>query len=182
LTYLDLFSFNKNKIKSIEYISLIFLILFSLKLNKKLILLNFLIQNLTIWMILIKRLLFSNQIPNNRFFFVFLFLYFLTCRVSLHEIKRKQLSPLNPSTLSLFLSSNLGFQNPQFRSPQIKPNQYSWRKPSSINELGFLKSQSMPETMVSSAGGLLAMLNESHPLLKQHALYNLNNFVDQFWP
>ncbi|KAJ6754634.1 26S PROTEASOME NON-ATPASE REGULATORY SUBUNIT [Salix purpurea] len=26
------------------------------------------------------------------------------------------------------------------------------------------------------------MLNESHPLLKQHALYNLNNFVDQFWP
>ncbi|KAH8484028.1 hypothetical protein Peur_063695 [Populus x canadensis] len=40
----------------------------------------------------------------------------------------------------------------------------------------------MPETMVSSAGGLLAMLNESHPLLKQHALYNLNNFVDQFWP
>ncbi|KAJ6424247.1 hypothetical protein OIU84_025099 [Salix udensis] len=40
----------------------------------------------------------------------------------------------------------------------------------------------MATTMVSSAGGLLAMLNESHPLLKQHALYNLNNFVDQFWP
>ncbi|KAJ6420792.1 hypothetical protein OIU84_028206 [Salix udensis] len=40
----------------------------------------------------------------------------------------------------------------------------------------------MPETMVSSAGGLLAMLNESHPLLKQHALYNLNNLVDRFWP
>ncbi|GLT68610.1 hypothetical protein SLA2020_408220 [Shorea laevis] len=37
-------------------------------------------------------------------------------------------------------------------------------------------------TMVSSAGGLLAMLNESHPLLKLHALSNLNSFVDQFWP
>ncbi|CAL1384481.1 unnamed protein product [Linum trigynum] len=40
----------------------------------------------------------------------------------------------------------------------------------------------MAATMVSSAGGLLAMLNESHPLLKQHALLNLNNYVDQFWP
>ncbi|OAY28247.1 26S proteasome non-ATPase regulatory subunit 1 homolog A [Manihot esculenta] len=40
----------------------------------------------------------------------------------------------------------------------------------------------MAATMVSSAGALLAMLNESHPLLKQHALYNLNKFVDQFWP
>lgn len=40
----------------------------------------------------------------------------------------------------------------------------------------------MATTMVSSAGGLLAMLNESHPLLKQHALNNLNNLVDQFWP
>ncbi|KAI8002632.1 hypothetical protein LOK49_LG08G02442 [Camellia lanceoleosa] len=37
-------------------------------------------------------------------------------------------------------------------------------------------------TMVSSAGGLLAMLNESHPLLKLHALSNLNAFVDSFWP
>ncbi|KAM1014442.1 hypothetical protein ACFX2C_044426 [Malus domestica] len=39
-------------------------------------------------------------------------------------------------------------------------------------------------TMVSSAGGLLllAMLNESHPLLKLHALSNLNNLVDNFWP
>jgi len=36
--------------------------------------------------------------------------------------------------------------------------------------------------MVSSAGGLLAMLNESNPLLKLHALNNLNNFVDYFWP
>uniref|UniRef100_A0A2P2MRE3 26S proteasome non-ATPase regulatory subunit 1 homolog n=1 Tax=Rhizophora mucronata TaxID=61149 RepID=A0A2P2MRE3_RHIMU len=40
----------------------------------------------------------------------------------------------------------------------------------------------MAAMTVSSAGGLLAMLNESHPLLKQHALYNLNNFVDRFWP
>ncbi|KAF2288874.1 hypothetical protein GH714_022515 [Hevea brasiliensis] len=40
----------------------------------------------------------------------------------------------------------------------------------------------MAATMVSSAGALLAMLNESHPQLKQHALYNLNKFVDQFWP
>ncbi|XP_073132108.1 26S proteasome non-ATPase regulatory subunit 1 homolog A-like [Henckelia pumila] len=37
-------------------------------------------------------------------------------------------------------------------------------------------------TMVSSAGGLLAMLNESHPALKLHALSNLNSFVDYFWP
>ncbi|KAG4131319.1 hypothetical protein ERO13_D09G198500v2 [Gossypium hirsutum] len=37
-------------------------------------------------------------------------------------------------------------------------------------------------TMVSSAGGLLAMLNESHPQLKYHALSNLISFVDQFWP
>lgn len=37
-------------------------------------------------------------------------------------------------------------------------------------------------TAVSSAGGLLAMLNETHPLLKLHALSNLNNLVDNFWP
>ncbi|XP_073279347.1 26S proteasome non-ATPase regulatory subunit 1 homolog A-like [Primulina huaijiensis] len=37
-------------------------------------------------------------------------------------------------------------------------------------------------TMVSSAGGLLAMLNENHPALKLHALSNLNSFVDYFWP
>ncbi|KAL1807180.1 hypothetical protein ACET3Z_030248 [Daucus carota] len=35
---------------------------------------------------------------------------------------------------------------------------------------------------VSSAGGLLAMLNENHPTLKLHALTNLNAFVDYFWP
>ncbi|XP_043704491.1 26S proteasome non-ATPase regulatory subunit 1 homolog A-like [Telopea speciosissima] len=37
-------------------------------------------------------------------------------------------------------------------------------------------------TMVSSASGLLAMLNEPHPTLKLHALSNLNTFVDYFWP
>ncbi|XP_057783630.1 26S proteasome non-ATPase regulatory subunit 1 homolog A-like [Salvia miltiorrhiza] len=37
-------------------------------------------------------------------------------------------------------------------------------------------------TTVSSAGGLLAMLNESHPALKIHALSNLNAFVNYFWP
>ncbi|KAK8539432.1 hypothetical protein V6N12_043058 [Hibiscus sabdariffa] len=37
-------------------------------------------------------------------------------------------------------------------------------------------------TMVSSAGGLLAMLKESHLQLKSHALSNLLIFVDQFWP
>ncbi|KAI3965322.1 hypothetical protein MKW92_001657, partial [Papaver armeniacum] len=36
-------------------------------------------------------------------------------------------------------------------------------------------------TMVSSASGLLAMLNESHPALKLHALINLNTCVDYFW-
>ncbi|GFY93031.1 26S proteasome regulatory complex, non-ATPase subcomplex, Rpn2/Psmd1 subunit [Actinidia rufa] len=40
----------------------------------------------------------------------------------------------------------------------------------------------MAAAMVSSAGGLLAMLSESHPLLKLHALSNLNAFVDYFWP
>ncbi|KAG7995507.1 hypothetical protein I3843_01G113100 [Carya illinoinensis] len=40
----------------------------------------------------------------------------------------------------------------------------------------------MAATMVSSAGGLLAMLNEAHPSLKLHALSNLNNLVDNFWP
>ncbi|KAK1279681.1 hypothetical protein QJS04_geneDACA019742 [Acorus gramineus] len=35
---------------------------------------------------------------------------------------------------------------------------------------------------VSSAGGLLAMLNESNPSLKLHALSNLNTLVDVFWP
>ncbi|KAL1561625.1 26S proteasome non-ATPase regulatory subunit 1 A [Salvia divinorum] len=37
-------------------------------------------------------------------------------------------------------------------------------------------------TTVSSAGGLLAMLNESHPALKIHALTHLNTFVNYFWP
>lgn len=40
----------------------------------------------------------------------------------------------------------------------------------------------MASAMVSSAGGLLAMLNEPHPALKLHALSYLNNLVDQFWP
>uniref|UniRef100_A0A0D6QRD2 26S proteasome non-ATPase regulatory subunit 1 homolog n=1 Tax=Araucaria cunninghamii TaxID=56994 RepID=A0A0D6QRD2_ARACU len=34
----------------------------------------------------------------------------------------------------------------------------------------------------SSASGLLAMLNEHHPMLKLHALTNLNRLVDNFWP
>ncbi|KAL3724585.1 hypothetical protein ACJRO7_029711 [Eucalyptus globulus] len=37
-------------------------------------------------------------------------------------------------------------------------------------------------TMVSSAGGLLAMLTEEHPRLKLHALSNLNKCVDYYWP
>nr|XP_043631876.1 26S proteasome non-ATPase regulatory subunit 1 homolog A-like [Erigeron canadensis] len=40
----------------------------------------------------------------------------------------------------------------------------------------------MATAMVSSAGGLLAMLNEPHPSLKLHALSNLNTYVDYFWP
>lgn len=35
---------------------------------------------------------------------------------------------------------------------------------------------------MSSASGLLAMLNEHHPILKLHALTNLNRLVDNFWP
>ncbi|KAL2620791.1 hypothetical protein R1flu_000996 [Riccia fluitans] len=37
-------------------------------------------------------------------------------------------------------------------------------------------------TVVSTASGLLAMLQEHHPALKLHALNNLNAFVDHFWP
>jgi 26S proteasome regulatory subunit N2 len=37
-------------------------------------------------------------------------------------------------------------------------------------------------TLVSWAGGLLAMLNESRPELKLYALSNLNKLVDGFWP
>ncbi|GAB4844091.1 26S proteasome non-ATPase regulatory subunit 1 A [Ancistrocladus abbreviatus] len=37
-------------------------------------------------------------------------------------------------------------------------------------------------TMVSSAGALLAMLNENHPTLKLYALSNLNAFAHYFWP
>ncbi|KAG5396556.1 hypothetical protein IGI04_018370 [Brassica rapa subsp. trilocularis] len=40
----------------------------------------------------------------------------------------------------------------------------------------------MAAAMVSSAGGLLAMLNEPQPTLKHHALSHLNNLVDRFWP
>ncbi|KAF1872879.1 hypothetical protein Lal_00015982 [Lupinus albus] len=40
----------------------------------------------------------------------------------------------------------------------------------------------MATTLVSSAGGMLAMLNEPHLSLKLHALSNLNNLVDTFWP
>ncbi|KAH0932565.1 hypothetical protein HID58_009682 [Brassica napus] len=40
----------------------------------------------------------------------------------------------------------------------------------------------MAAAMVSSAGGLLAMLNEPQPSLKHHALSHLNNLVDRFWP
>lgn len=37
-------------------------------------------------------------------------------------------------------------------------------------------------TKLSSAGGMLPMLTESHPQLKVYALYNLIIFLDQFWP
>ena len=37
-------------------------------------------------------------------------------------------------------------------------------------------------TVVSTASGLLAMLQEQHPALKLHALKNLNVLVDHFWP
>ncbi|MCL7040937.1 hypothetical protein MKW94_014445, partial [Papaver nudicaule] len=36
-------------------------------------------------------------------------------------------------------------------------------------------------TMVTSASGFIAMLSETHPTLKLHALKNLNLFVDYFW-
>ncbi|XP_042036573.1 26S proteasome non-ATPase regulatory subunit 1 homolog A-like isoform X1 [Salvia splendens] len=39
-----------------------------------------------------------------------------------------------------------------------------------------------PALKASSAGGLLAMLKETHPKLKLHALTYLNAYVDYFWP
>ncbi|PWA34540.1 26S proteasome regulatory complex, non-ATPase subcomplex, Rpn2/Psmd1 subunit [Artemisia annua] len=35
---------------------------------------------------------------------------------------------------------------------------------------------------LTSAMGILAMLNEPQPILKNHALWNLNNLVERFWP
>jgi 26S proteasome regulatory subunit N2 len=40
----------------------------------------------------------------------------------------------------------------------------------------------MATALVSTASGLLAMLQEPHPSLKLHALTNINIFVDYFWP
>ncbi|KAG5063644.1 hypothetical protein JHK85_004827 [Glycine max] len=40
----------------------------------------------------------------------------------------------------------------------------------------------MATTLVSSVGGMLAMLNEPHLSVKLHALSNLNNLVETFWP
>ena len=40
----------------------------------------------------------------------------------------------------------------------------------------------MAAVAVSSASGLLVMLTEQHPILKLHALINLNRLVDNFWP
>lgn len=39
-----------------------------------------------------------------------------------------------------------------------------------------------PPVPVSTAKGLLNMLKEKHPILKLHALNNLNIIMDQFWP
>ena len=36
-------------------------------------------------------------------------------------------------------------------------------------------------TVISSASGLLAMLEEDHPELQVYALKNLNVLVNQFW-
>lgn len=36
--------------------------------------------------------------------------------------------------------------------------------------------------VLSTASGLLNMLKEKHPILKLHALNNLNVFMEQFWP
>lgn len=35
--------------------------------------------------------------------------------------------------------------------------------------------------MHSSAAGVLALLSEPEPLLREHALKSLNNLVPQFW-
>lgn len=40
----------------------------------------------------------------------------------------------------------------------------------------------MGTAMVSSASGLIAMLSETNPALKLHALDHLNSLVHVFWP
>lgn len=42
--------------------------------------------------------------------------------------------------------------------------------------------QEQKTIVLSTASGLLAMLKEQHPILKLHALNNLNACVDNFWP
>lgn len=37
-------------------------------------------------------------------------------------------------------------------------------------------------TVLSSASGLLSLLEEEDPILQVHALRQLNDVVDQFWP
>ncbi|KAH8510409.1 hypothetical protein H0E87_008103 [Populus deltoides] len=36
--------------------------------------------------------------------------------------------------------------------------------------------------VMNSVSGLLSMLKDDNPVIKQQALHNLNNFVDVFWP
>ncbi|KAI3746909.1 hypothetical protein L6452_09351 [Arctium lappa] len=71
--------------------------------------------------------------------------------------------------------------SPASKSPNLDPKPISFARNSSVCLL-LLDDETMAATMVSSAGGLLAMLNEPHPSLKLHALSNLNAFVDYFWP
>lgn len=53
------------------------------------------------------------------------------------------------------------------------------RTPQSLHS--FLPSQAMAPRPQSSAAGVLALLSEPEPLLKEHALKALNALVPQFW-
>ncbi|KAL3034101.1 hypothetical protein AAZX31_02G173900 [Glycine max] len=64
---------------------------------------------------------------------------------------------------------------------QAKSHASTTRLPHSYSNSTPLR-EIMATTLVSSVGGMLAMLNEPHLSVKLHALSNLNNLVETFWP
>ena len=52
----------------------------------------------------------------------------------------------------------------------------------SSTEASLRRTAGRKPPVLSTASGLLNMLKEKHPILKLHALNNLNIFMEQFWP